>query len=71
MAGSMELPLLRDLSGHRYKCHASVVDLDPKPVACVEKHRRRNLAMNEAFLLSNSKNNSDQIDTHYDQQPKV
>lgn len=47
MEGSL---LLRDLSGHRYKCHASVVDLDPKPVACVEKHRRRNLAMNEAFL---------------------
>ena len=46
--GEAELP--RDLSGHRYKCHASVVDLDPKPVACVEKHRRRNAAMYEAFL---------------------
>ncbi|KAI9560297.1 Inositol-pentakisphosphate 2-kise [Daphnia sinensis] len=53
-AGSEHLPILRDLSGQRYKCHASVVDLDPKPVTCVEKHRRRNQAMNEAFWLSNS-----------------
>lgn len=40
-----------DLSGHVYAYHASIVDLDPKPVSCVEKHRRRNQAMNEAFLL--------------------
>ncbi|XP_046462392.1 inositol-pentakisphosphate 2-kinase-like isoform X1 [Daphnia pulex] len=53
-----ELPVVRDLSGHVYKCHASVVDLDPKPVTCVEKHRRRNLAMNEAFWLSNSDGSS-------------
>ena len=37
------------MSGAAYKCHASVVDVDPKPVSCVDKHRRRDLAMNEAF----------------------
>ena len=48
---SVVLPVVRDdLSGHRYKCLVSVVDLDPKPVSCVDKHRRRNQAMNEAFL---------------------
>ncbi len=35
-----------------FRCRVSVVDLDPKPVSCVDKHRRRNTAMNEAFLES-------------------
>lgn len=35
-----------------FRCRVSVVDLDPKPVSCVDKHRRRNAAMNEAFLES-------------------
>lgn len=48
--GLTELPIVRDLWGQRYKCLVSVVDVDPKPVSCVEKHRRRNQAMNEAFL---------------------
>ena len=45
---------LCDLSGRWYCYRVSIIDLDPKPVSCVDKHRRRNRAMNDAFLLSST-----------------
>lgn len=47
--------VVKDLTGRGYKCNVSVVDVDPKPVSCVDKHRRRDLAMNEAFREEYSK----------------